>query len=169
MKCITGLVSRWNAELLSKADLSIVYIASPFWLQPCMHVSDEDVHRVSNERRNRAIELESKLVDAGAMCYNPLRYEPEMGVILSWGADQSYWSDHALRILSRCDGIILFKQDGHDHSWRTRAEVKLAELLSIPLRELSHDYDYAEFVAVAEWARDLRSSKMPQPPRFLTQ
>lgn len=127
-----------------QSDPLVIYLACPY--------SHPNV-AVRASRQSVAAGVARRLIDWGNVVYSPLSHF-DSDALLRVAADRARW--HGLRMLERCDAVLVLRLPGWSQSVGVHGEVMLAEELGKPVSHLSDvDSDAALERALGELG-DLR-------------
>lgn len=105
----------------------LYYLASPF-----THTQKE----IMRMRTEIAIDVSIKLVNADYIIFSPIAYNGswiDKGVRGDW----EFWKEFDLKIISKCEGVIVLTMPGWENSVGVTEEVEFAKEMAIPVYYLS--------------------------------
>jgi hypothetical protein len=106
-----------------ESELELIYLAAPY--------SHPD-NKVVEERMAAVCRVDAVLMDRGTFTFSPLLKHFVKGYANLPG-DWNYWQDFCRVTLPKCSHVYVLALDGWEESVGVREEIKLAELLKIPV------------------------------------
>jgi hypothetical protein len=104
-------------------ELDLIYLAAPY--------TDDD-ENVVEERVAAVCRVDAVLMERGTFTFSPLlkHFVRKHGKL---PGDWNYWQDYCRVMLPKCSQVYVLALDGWEGSVGVREEIKLAELLKIPV------------------------------------
>ncbi len=120
----------------------IYYLAAPY-THPNPEVRDWRVRAVTK--------MTYQLFKAGRLIYSPLTHNIEIDKLGIFGDFKTWLSfDHGM--LSRLDGLIIFKIPGWNESKGLKAELEFAQSLKLPIEEIIPSQEFMDSVSEKNFA-----------------
>jgi len=105
----------------------IVYLATPY-----SH-PELAVQRLRFEQVSR---LAAELMSRGVYVYSPISHTHPIAMAGYLPTGWDFWEAHNRTMLSRCDRLVVYMQDGWEESVGVAAEIAMAEEFGLPIEYL---------------------------------
>jgi hypothetical protein len=100
------------------------YLASPY---------THDSQSVRESRFHQVCEIAAKLTERGLFIFSPIAHSHPIAMCGNLPTDWKYWEEYDRQMIAACDELIVAKIDGWEQSKGVTAEIKIANLLGIPV------------------------------------